>query len=173
VSDDDPMEPLGEGGTWNNAVVDFAGYKIAAGRRPWKSPPCEHKRLLYDRSDRRVWCEACAHTIDSFDAFMALADRFQEIANAARNDRQQAADALAAVIIRRGAKAIDRAWGRKMAPCCPHCHRGLLPHDFAGGAASAVGFEWENARRKGALNSTTEKSRDEVADQIRRDREKP
>jgi hypothetical protein len=62
-------------------------------------------------------------------------------------------------LIRRAAKEIDRTWGHKMSPCCPHCRGALLPEDFASGAASSFNSEMERARRHRDALAREEQSR--------------
>lgn len=149
-----PLEPLEAGGQWDAPVVDLAGYRVRAGRTPWKSEKdrCKHRQVIYSTTERRVWCEACNSPVDAFDALMTVVHHFEDMEREARRRIHKAQEDAEAVIVRRAAKEFDRSWGRKMAPCCPHCHRGLMPHDFAEGAQSAVGFEYENAKRQKAIN---------------------
>jgi hypothetical protein len=127
----------------------LAGVRVRWGRRPYKAPKeCEHKHLTYAQNESRVWCSDCERTIENFDAFMVLAKNFERMVRDVQNQNYKAAEGAKAVLIRRAAKEIDRTWGHKMAPRCPHCREGLLPHDFAEGCAMAVSQEVEIARRK-------------------------
>ena len=129
-------------------VIQLADVRIARG---WSRPSkvCRHLSLVYSPTDRRVECKDCNQPIDGFDAFMVTVRHFQDMDRAAQVREAKAREALNAVLVRRAAKALDRAWGRRMAPCCPHCDRGLLAQDFADGRA-AVSAELEVARRKRA-----------------------
>lgn len=149
-----PLEPLEAGGQWDNPVVDLAGYRVRAGRTPYKAEKdqCKHTKVIYSISERRVWCEACNSPVDSFDALMTVVRHFEEMEREARRRIYKADEGARAVIVRRAAKEIDRLWGRKMAPCCPHCRRGLMPHDFADGGGRATGFEYEAALRQKAID---------------------
>jgi hypothetical protein len=135
---------------FGSPVIDLAEVRIRFGKADLrKGRPCEHRALIYSRDERRVWCEDCERTIDSFDAFMTLTTHFHTMERAATGKQAKADEALARTIVRRAAKVLDKAWG-KMAPLCPHCRTGLLPEDFADGFGSAVGIEIERARRKRA-----------------------
>ncbi|MGA0604931.1 hypothetical protein ACO2Q0_02940 [Phenylobacterium sp. VNQ135] len=138
-----------EGSTpFGSPVIDFAEMRIKFGRPPQgRIKTCEHKSLIYSTADRRVWCEDCERTVDSFDAFKTLVDHFHAMERAAAGKLRAAKEAVAAVVHRKAAKVFDRAWsGRQMAVCCPHCRRGLLPEDFDHGG-SQVSAEIERARR--------------------------
>ena len=129
------------------SVISLADVRVARG---WSRPSkvCGHKSLVYSSKERRIECKDCDQQVDGFDAFMVLCAHFHSMESASRSREARTKEALGAVIIRRAAKAFDKAWGRKMAPCCPHCRGGLLPEDFANGAASSMGQEFEIARRK-------------------------
>lgn len=147
MAEQPPLEPIGEVGMGHDPVVDFASYRVRAGRTPFTARKCEHNSVLYCTRERRVWCDDCKSSIDAFDAFLNIVRHFEEIVAEIRAAKRMAEEALRSVIVRRAAKEIDRTWGAKMAPCCPHCRRGLLPQDFADGM-SAVGRDYEEAARR-------------------------
>ncbi len=118
-----PLEPLESAGMFVADVVDFAGYKIRAGRRTTAGhgPKCGHKSLLYSGDERRVWCDDCKQPIDAFDALMVITHGFQEIVAAARSDRHKAAEAKQAVSFaaeRRGYRGMGKKDGA-MLPALP------------------------------------------------------
>lgn len=146
---DVPLEALEDGGAYRATVVDLADVRIRLGRT--KLGPglrqCEHLKMIYSPSERRVWCEDCERTIDNFDAFLIFTRKFERMLAEARGKLSQAKEALAGAARLRATKALDHIWaGRKMAPCCPHCRKGLIPEDFTRGVSS-ISMEWEMARR--------------------------
>ena len=143
---DVPLENRNDCEPFGSPVIDFAGVRVAQGMRKFHHRQCEHNSLVYNVSERRIWCETCERTIESFDAFMSLANQFHAMVRAAEYERRQARDALGAVLVRRAAKAIDRVWGRGMAMQCPHCHNGILAHDAL--SCGSISGEIEIARRK-------------------------
>lgn len=149
MSDKDIPLIIQDGSTpFGASVIDLAEVRIRFGVSDRKAGrPCEHKKMIYSTSERRVWCEECARTIDSFDGFMSIVNNFQAMTSAWKGKVRKAEEALTAVIHRRAAKIIDKAWsGQQMAICCPHCHTGLLPEDFLSGG-SQISAEIERARR--------------------------
>jgi len=128
-------------------VVDLSEVRVRWGRTKTGTKVCEHKKLIYSTTERRVWCEDCERTIDNFDAMMTMVKHFGAMETAARYKLKVAEEAKQATLVRRAAKSLDRTWGHKMAACCPHCRRGLLPEDFEGGGA-AIARDLEIARRK-------------------------
>lgn len=142
----DPSESGSEHMRESASVISLADVRVSRG---WSRPSkvCEHKSLVYSSKDRRIECKDCDQPVEAFDAFMTLCRHFDSMEAAARRREQKTSEALGAVIIRRAAKAMDKAWGRKMAPCCPHCRTGLLPEDFDT-IGSMVGQELERARRR-------------------------
>lgn len=146
---DPPLEVLPDGGCYVGTVVDLDKVRIRLGRTPYKVKVCEHRSLIYSPNERRVWCEDCERTIDGFDAFLIFTRHFERMESAAHHKRDQVNEALKSAARLRATKELDRVWsGRRMAPCCPHCKHGLVPEDFANGAAYSVSLELELARRK-------------------------
>ena len=142
----DPSESGNEHTRESASVISLADVRVSRG---WSRPSkvCEHKSLVYSSKDRRIECKDCDQPVEAFDAFMTLVRHFDSMEAAARLREHQTKEAEAAVIVRKAAKAMDKAWSRKMAPCCPHCRTGLLPEDFDS-IGSMVGAELERARRR-------------------------
>lgn len=146
---DIPLEVLADAGCYVGQVIDLASVRIQVGRTKIGPgiKPCEHKSLIYSQTERRVWCEDCSRTVDNFDAFLTFTKHFEAMLRDARSKMLTAEEAMKTSARRRATKEIDRAWsGHTMAICCPHCHGGLLPEDFARGA-SMCSREIEIARR--------------------------
>lgn len=142
----DPADlPEGKRAGMDN-VITLADVRLSRG---WPTgPKCEHRNLVYSPQDRAIKCKSCSAPVEAFDAFMMLVRNFDAMVSSARTAEHKANEALGSVVVRRAAKALDKAWGRKMSPCCPHCNGGLIPADFADGIRSAVGEELEIARRR-------------------------
>lgn len=148
---DDPIDEGESQGQYDHVVVDLDEVRIAWGRprTPWHKR-CKHLKLTYSTEERRVWCQDCQRTIEPFDALLMMIRHFEDMTREVRHMKRQASEALAAVVRRRAAKELERNWNGKMAPCCPHCRRGLLPEDYANGTGMAVSAELERARRNRA-----------------------
>ena len=134
-------------------VINLSGVRIEQGLARYSGPKCEHKALMFDTAERRVWCKDCQRTVENFDAFLVLVNQYQPMVQHARRLTQEAEEARNHSMVSRAAKVVDQEWrGRNMAPCCTQCGAGILPEDFANGAGSAVSREYEKARRarKGA-----------------------
>lgn len=130
-------------------VVDLAGVRIQWGVPKNRHDRCEHKRVMYDQQDRRVWCQDCERTIDSFDAPMMMVRHFRSMNSEATHKLRQAREVLGKTARLRATKELDKIWtGNVMAVQCPHCKAGLLPEDFANGASAAWSRELELAERK-------------------------
>lgn len=129
-------------------VIDLAGYKIERGSAG-HSVRCKHQHLVYDDVERRIWCDDCNQTIEHYDAFMVIFNNYEKMQSHAKRVVEEANEAHKHSIISRAAKMLDKAFRkRKTTPCCPHCRRGLLAEDFAGGITHQVSREFEIARRK-------------------------
>lgn len=147
---DEPLTPDERVAPFAAEVIDLADVRIRWGRtKPSdRIRPCDHNNLTYNDTERRVWCEDCERTLDGFDAFRSLVESFSKMERAARDKLKKANDALAKTIRRRAAQELSRVWSGRMLPCCPHCRRGLMAHDFADGASASVSKEFEQAARK-------------------------
>lgn len=143
---DDAIEPPKDG---SDNIIDLAGVRIQWGRTKTKyRERCEHKSMVYDQGERRVWCEDCSRTIDNFDALMVLVRHFSKMLAEAKSKIYKANEHFGKSARLRATKALDRIWsGRTMAVQCPHCKKGLLPDDFADGAAACWAKELEIAAR--------------------------
>ena len=124
-------------------VVDIGDLRVARGRTRREYSTCKHLALVYDTTERRVWCSDCETDVESFDAFMGLVER--HAAFDARIERYREAEKH--TITSRAAKRMDEAWrSRKLAPQCPHCRAAILPEDVADGVPM-VNKEMEVRRR--------------------------
>jgi hypothetical protein len=153
VTDKRILEEGHTAGSYTHNVIDLGGMRMAKGWRKRDAPKCAHRRLVLSASDRLIECDECNQQVDPFDAVLAIYARLDEMMVQVRRDRAHAAEGAASVLVRRAAKELDSAWGHKMAPSCPHCRGGLLPEDFAGGAASSRHRDLEIARRKRAAGN--------------------
>lgn len=114
-------------------VINLADVRVRFGK-PKTPNKCNHKDLVYDFSEKRVWCKECEKSIENFDAFMVLVDNFTAMIKEIKRKSFEVTEALKHNIISRAAKKIDEAWRRKSTvPCCPHCKGALLPEDFENG----------------------------------------
>lgn len=129
-------------------VVDIGDLRVARGlsRRPYTS--CRHNALLYDHSERRIWCSDCETNVEPFDAFLGLVEHFHAAAARIEAREKAVAEAERSAVRSLAAKAIDEAWRRrKYVPACPHCKTGLFPEDFAGGAKTTLSRDYAEALR--------------------------
>jgi hypothetical protein len=147
MADDYPIAPL-DGGK----IIELAGIRIARGLNNAKlKEKCSHKRMVYDTAERRVWCEDCSRTIDAFDALLVMIEHLDEMCSEARRKLSEAREVHGKTARLRATKMLDKVWsGNVMAVACPHCRKGLLPEDFAGGASSAWARDLEIGYRRKA-----------------------
>lgn len=73
MADDPIIEPGFLGGV---KVVTIGDLRVARGlsRRPYSS--CSHRALIYDQSERRIWCQDCEKDVDHFAAFIHLVEQY-------------------------------------------------------------------------------------------------
>ncbi|WP_458368753.1 hypothetical protein [Pseudomonas mandelii] len=132
---DAPIEP--QEYLYGVKVVQIEDLRVARGmtRRPASS--CQHKKLVYDEKERRVWCSDCEAEVEPFDAFIGIVEVFSGGMSSLQRRRRELDEAEKFQMRSRAAKVMDEAWrSTKMAPLCPHCNTAILPEDVAGGVAS-------------------------------------
>ncbi len=136
-------------------VIDFAGFraKLRRGGPPAGDKACAHLHVIVDEAGGTIECEDCKRSLSAFKVLVMLVNRWHDIAEEVRHLKARAAAVRNLVRTykprMRAIKEIEKLWWRdRMAPCCPHCGRGLLPMDFANGSPSSVGQEYELAQRK-------------------------
>ena len=130
-------------------VVQIEDLRIARGlsRRPYSS--CPHVNLIYDNSERRIWCSDCETNIEPFDAFRMLAERAHSHNAKLEKRAKEIAEAEKFQIRSLAARAIDQVWRkRSKVPACPHCGHGLLPEHFKNGVKVVLGREYAVAKLK-------------------------
>lgn len=143
---DAPIEPMDF--TLGVKVVQIEDLRIARGltRRPASS--CSHRRTVYDKDERRVWCQDCETEVEPFDAFLLLVEYWGSATKQIERRRRELDEAEQFQLRSRAAKVMDEAWrSRTMAPCCPHCSEAILPGDVVNGIAR-TSREFAEARRR-------------------------
>lgn len=142
-----PIEPaeFAQGAT----ITHIGDIRIARGLTRVPHTNCQHRQLVYDQTERRVYCQDCESDVDSFDAFLQLVHQHEQAWRAIRKAHRETQDALKHSLHSRAAKAMDDQWRRhKTVPACPHCHEGLLPEDFTDTRLTTVSREITQQRRK-------------------------
>jgi len=135
IMSDEPIEPVDYVG--GVKVVDIGDIRVARGKTRREPSVCKHRNMVYDQNERRIWCADCEKTVDGFDAFIYLCERFDNATKKLNRREEAIAQAEKFVIRSKAAKAIDEHWRRRnMIPCCPHCSRGITPEDVVKGLAS-------------------------------------
>jgi Zn finger protein HypA/HybF involved in hydrogenase expression len=124
-------------------VVTIGDLRVARGRTRRAHSSCRHAQLVYNDTERRIWCEDCQSEVEPFDAFTSIVERHAHLQ--ARID--QFYEAQSHALFSRAAKVMDEAFrSRNYAPCCPHCKQAILPGDVANGV-SRTSKELELRRR--------------------------
>lgn len=115
-------------------VVMIEDLRVARGktRRPLSS--CRHKQLVYDDTERRVWCSDCESEVEPFDAFLQVVGIFSAAKSNIDRRMQELAEAEKFALRSRAAKRMDEYWrSQRMVPLCPHCDGAILPEDVVNG----------------------------------------
>jgi hypothetical protein len=135
-------------------VVDIGDLRVSRGKTRRPASVCGHKRVSYDRNERRIWCRDCEQDIEAFDAFEHLVTNYSSGMNSLLKREQQIAEAEQHNVRSIAAKVMDEAWrSRTMVPACPQCGHGLFPEDFRDGIKSRLGRDYALKRREAARAS--------------------
>ena len=120
-------------------VVDIGDLRVARGKTRREPSACSHKSVIYDESERRIWCRDCERDIEPFDGFIGLVRQFDDAWKQIIRERQSLEDIKTFQARSLAARELDKAWRkRNMVPACPSCGNGLLPEDFKNGIRSYV-----------------------------------
>lgn len=109
---------------------------IGAGKfeRIWQER-CPHKHLTYDPAERTVQCKDCNRFVDGFEAFLIAVRYWKNASDGLQRRREEIAELekRTEFHLLKATKQVDHAWrSKKMVPCCPHCHKAILPEDDFG-----------------------------------------
>ena len=145
---DEKDPPIDEPGYLHGlTVVNIGDYRVSRGMTRRAFSGCQHHRVTYDKSERRIWCRDCERDVEPFDAFVGLAENYDRVRKSMDREREEIREAAKFNVRSLAAKAIDKEWrARKTVPICPHCSSGLFPEDFKNGIGTA-GREYAEAAR--------------------------
>ena len=90
------------------------------------------RRYVVDPQNREVTCKNCGSRVDPFDAIYDITryyERLEEEAQSLLDQRKQIINYKPHMIVFRDLERQYR--GKKMLPCCPHCHRGFYFEELA------------------------------------------
>jgi hypothetical protein len=108
---------------------------------------CRHYNLTYDNNGEIVSCDDCGKQVSAFWAMKVIIFHYNKATEAMEARASQLAADKAHNLHLIAAKKVEAVWrGRTMAPCCPHCGRGILAEDGLGG--SQTNRKMELARRQ-------------------------
>lgn len=137
-----------------DSIIHIGDFGIAKKQRGFYAARaeglCLHRQVELDDHGHTCKCIKCGETVSPYWFLHMLASDWER----AERTRQEADDKLRADLKANltliAARRVEEAWRkRKMLPCCPHCHRGISPHDGFGG--SMVSKAIEQRRRENEL----------------------
>jgi hypothetical protein len=110
---------------------------------------CHHRQMTWDDNGCIVTCDDCGMQISPYWAMQMLAREYKRAMEVVEAREKRVAEDKSHNLHLIAAKKVEAVWRRRnMAPCCPHCDRGILPEDGLGGAQTNRAFELR-ARQNG------------------------
>lgn len=103
---------------------------------------CQHHHLEMDEVGETVMCLDCKKQVSAYWALEKLRGFWHDHSKKYKRELAAAQEERGAVLHLTAAKKVEAAWRSKTTvPSCPHCRRGIFPHDNLGGATVARRFE--------------------------------
>ncbi|WP_395601171.1 hypothetical protein AB4P95_30130 (plasmid) [Pseudomonas sp. A1437] len=127
-----------------NNVVEIGELRLARLEATYtrKREGCQHNSLEMDEIGQTVMCRDCNVQVSAYWALEKLRGFWQDHAKKYKRELAAAQEERGAVLHLTAAKKVEAAWRSKTTlPSCPHCRRGISPHDGLGGATVARKFE--------------------------------
>lgn len=127
-----------------NNVVEIGELRLARLEATYtrKREGCQHNSLEMDEIGQTVMCRDCKVQVSAYWALEKLRGFWQDHAKKYKRELEAAQEERGAVLHLTAAKKVEAAWRSKnTVPSCPHCSRGIFPHDNLGGATVARRFE--------------------------------
>lgn len=111
-----------------------------------KKDECPHRRVVLDDNGGIVKCDDCGVQLSAYWAICMLTEVWEKAQAKLAREKLAVAEDKNASIHLIAARAVEKAWrSRSMVPSCPHCNRGIGPHDHFG--ATMVNAKMEQRRR--------------------------
>lgn len=108
---------------------------------------CLHNNTTWDRNGDIITCDDCKKQISPVWMLKTVMAHYDKAMRRVAERERALADDKSHNLHLVAAKKVEEIWRtRTMAPCCPHCDRGILPQDQLG--ATQIRKDFEIRRRK-------------------------
>ena len=127
-----------------NNVVEIGELRLARIEANYarRHEGCQHHHLEMDEVGQTVMCLDCKVQVSAYWALEKLRGFWHDHSKKYKRELAAAQEERGAVLHLTAAKKVEAAWRSKTTlPSCPHCRRGIAPHDNLGGATVARRFE--------------------------------
>lgn len=127
-----------------NNVVEIGELRLARIEANYarRHEGCQHHRLEMDEVGQIVMCLDCNKQVSAYWALEKLRGFWHDHSKKYKRELAAAQEERGAVLHLTAAKKVEAAWRSKTTvPSCPHCSRGIFPHDNLGGGTVARRFE--------------------------------
>lgn len=111
-------------------------------RRGFRDERCRHTNTTWDANGDIITCDDCKMQISPVWMLHMLVEHYSEAMRKVAARERSIAEDKAHNLHLIAARRVEAVWrSRNMAPCCPHCGRGILPEDKLGDAQTRRDFE--------------------------------
>jgi len=127
-----------------NNVVEIGELRLARIEASYtrQREGCQHNSLEMDEIGQTVMCLDCKVQVSAYWALEKLRGFWRDHSKKYQRELSAVREERCAVLHLTAAKKVEAAWRSKTTvPSCPHCRRGIFPHDNLGGATVARRFE--------------------------------
>ncbi len=127
-----------------NNVVEIGELRLARIEASYtrRHEGCQHNRLEMDEVGQTVMCLDCNKQVSAYWALEKLRKFWGDDSKKYKRELAAVQEERGAVLHLTAAKKVEAAWRSKTTlPSCPHCRRGISPHDGLGSATVSRRFE--------------------------------
>lgn len=120
-----------------NNVVEIGELRLARIEANYsrRHEGCQHHQLEMDEVGQTVMCLDCKVQVSAYWALEKLRGFWRDHSKKYQRELAAVKEERGAVLHLTAAKKVEAAWRSKTTlPCCPHCSRGIAPHDNLGGS---------------------------------------
>lgn len=135
-----------------NNIIEFGTFKAKQISKHRVKGDCQHKKMVYSNDDETIQCEDCNAWITPYSAFRKIIQDYETAWSRIKSERESLEKLRELTLANKVLQGIQKIWNKrknKMAVCCPHCDKAILPKDNLGGRTTSLEFELKRRQNNG------------------------